>query len=147
VCATATTVFDVINTPAFLADVTRKGTLLRASVTAACAGNPAVVEARGSGLLVGVQLTGPAGKVVDAARARGLLIITAGKGDVVRLVPPLVVTDAEIGQCAKLLAAAIDDVYPRPPPAPAAAGAPAAAPRAVEGGNFFAKMWNTIKPW
>ena len=56
------------------------------------------------GLLVGVQLDVMAGKVVEAARAEGLLIITAGKGDVVRLVPPLVISDAEIEECCQVLA-------------------------------------------
>ena len=42
--------------------------------------------------------------MVDAAREQGLLIITAGKGDSVRLVPPLTVTDDEIDTCCRILA-------------------------------------------
>ncbi len=42
------------------------------------------------GLLVGVQLDIPAGPVVDAAREMGVLAITAGNGNIIRLVPPLV---------------------------------------------------------
>ena len=37
-----------------------------------------------------------AGPVVDLARDLGVLAITAGKGDIVRLVPPLVLNDADI---------------------------------------------------
>lgn len=55
------------------------------------------------GLIVGVQLDVMAGPVVDAARDAGVLAITAGKGDVIRLVPPLVVTDEEIDTCARVL--------------------------------------------
>lgn len=103
VCATAGAVFDVIADPAFLASVDAKGERLRAGLRASLAGNPHVREVRGLGLLVGVQLDQAAGPVVEAARAEGLLIITAGKGDVIRLVPPLVITDAEIdAACAKL---------------------------------------------
>lgn len=39
----------------------------------------------------------------QACRAKGLLIITAGKGDVVRLVPPLTVSAAEVEQAIALL--------------------------------------------
>ena len=59
-------------------------------------GNPHVKDVRGLGLLVGVELDIMAGPVVDAAREMGVLAITAGKGDIVRLVPPLVLTDADI---------------------------------------------------
>lgn len=44
-----------------------------------------------------------AGKLVEAARERGVIVITAGKGDIVRLVPPLVVTEEEIEQCCRVL--------------------------------------------
>jgi acetylornithine aminotransferase len=103
VCAAAGAVFDVISDPAFLASVEAKGERLRAGLRKATAGNAHVKEVRGLGLLVGVQLDVPAGPVVEAARAEGLLIITAGKGDVVRLVPPLVITEAEIDECCEVL--------------------------------------------
>lgn len=106
VCHAACAVFDIINDASFLESVHRKGEALRAGLRAALAGNAHVVEVRGTGLIVGVQLDQPAGPVVDAARSKGLLIITAGKGDIVRLVPPLVVTDAEITECCRLLAEA-----------------------------------------
>lgn len=103
VCATACTVFDIIADPSFLASVNSKGERLRAGLRAKLAGNPHVKEVRGSGLLVGVQLDAMAGKLVDAARQEGLLIITAGKGDVIRLVPPLTVTEEEIDSCCEIL--------------------------------------------
>ena len=72
--------------------------------------NPHVKEVRGVGLLCGVQLDMPAGPVVDEAREQGVLAITAGKGDIVRLVPPLVVTDEEIDTCAEVLGKALAKV-------------------------------------
>eukprot|EP00775_Hariotina_reticulata_P009378 gene9378-9541_t len=103
VCGTACTVFDVIANPAFMASVEAKGELLRQGLREATAGNKHVKEVRGLGLLVGVQLDMMGGPVVDAARAAGVLIITAGKGDVLRLVPPLTVTEEEIDHCCKVL--------------------------------------------
>lgn len=74
--------------------------------------NPHVKEVRGSGLLCGVQLDIMAGPIVEAARDMGILVITAGKGDVIRLVPPLVVTEEEIDKCAEVLAVAMNKVAP-----------------------------------
>ncbi|KAI3423888.1 hypothetical protein D9Q98_009722 [Chlorella vulgaris] len=103
VCHAACTVFDIISDPEFLADVTRKGELLRSGLREALAGNPHVQEVRGLGLICGVQLDVMAGPLVNAARDRGIIVITAGKGDIVRLVPPLVVTEEQIAQCCAVL--------------------------------------------
>lgn len=46
----------------------------------------------------------PAGPVCKLAMERGLIVITAGKGDVVRLVPPLTVSEAEIDEAVAVLA-------------------------------------------
>lgn len=103
VCHAACTVFDIIAAPEFLAEVTRKGEKLRAGLREALAGNPHVKEVRGLGLICGIQLDAMAGPLVTAARDRGLIVITAGKGDIVRLVPPLIVSDEEIEQCCQVL--------------------------------------------
>lgn len=47
-------------------------------------------------VLLGIQLDEPAGGIVEAARARGLLVITAGVGDVIRLAPALTVEVEQI---------------------------------------------------
>ncbi len=43
----------------------------------------------------------------QACRAKGLLIITAGKGDIIRLVPPLIVSAAEVDQAIRILKEAL----------------------------------------
>ncbi|GFR42253.1 hypothetical protein Agub_g3148 [Astrephomene gubernaculifera] len=113
VCHVACTVFDIINDPAFLAAVEQKGDRLREGLKRTMGSNPHVKEVRGVGLLVGVQLDMMAGGVVEAARDMGVMVITAGKGDVVRLVPPLVITDEEIDKCCEVLGAAIAKVAPQ----------------------------------
>ncbi|GIL77713.1 hypothetical protein Vretimale_6691 [Volvox reticuliferus] len=112
VCHVACTVFDIINNPTFLTSIEQKGHRLREGLKRTMGNNPHVKEVRGVGLLVGVQLDIMAGPVVDAARDMGVLAITAGKGDVIRLVPPLVVTDAEIDKCCEVLGTAISEVAP-----------------------------------
>jgi len=57
--------------------------------------HPLVAEVRGAGLLIGVQLTRPVARAVhDAALQAGFLTNAAG-ADVLRLAPPLVVTQAQ----------------------------------------------------
>jgi acetylornithine aminotransferase len=65
--------------------------------------NSHVKEVRGQGLLVGIQLDVPASPLVAAALKAGLLILTAGKGDVVRLAPPLIISKQEIDQAVEIL--------------------------------------------
>ena len=57
--------------------------------------SPHVLDVRGRGLLLGLQLDIPAGDVVKAGFAHGLVLVNAGP-DVLRLAPPLVITDAEL---------------------------------------------------
>ena len=71
-------------------------------------------EVRGRGLIVGYQLSdsakNQANEIVTAARERGLLIITAGDG-VIRIVPPLVISSAEISQGLTILEDAMNVAF------------------------------------
>jgi acetylornithine/N-succinyldiaminopimelate aminotransferase len=67
---------------------------------------PGVREVRGRGLLLGAVLDRDAAPVVDACRARGVLVLSAGS-DVLRLSPPLVVTATEIGEALEVIGAAL----------------------------------------
>ena len=49
---------------------------------------------------------------MNAARDEGLLIITAGAGDIVRMVPPLTVTMDEIQSCAEIFGKVLNSVMP-----------------------------------
>ena len=51
----------------------------------------------------------PAGPVVAAALEAGLIVITAGKGDVVRMVPPLIIEPEHVQQCIDILAKVIPE--------------------------------------
>jgi acetylornithine/N-succinyldiaminopimelate aminotransferase len=95
-CAAANAVLDVILAPGFLADVDRRAGLLRRKLEAVAAEYPEVVtEVRGLGLILGLKAAVPNGELQSAFTAEGLLTVAAGE-NVVRLVPPLVITDADI---------------------------------------------------
>ena len=107
VCHAANAVYDKVNTPAFMRNVVERGEQLRNGLREALASDARVTEVRGSGLLVGVQLSVPAGPLVGICRDLGLLVITAGAGDVLRLLPPLVVSEAEVDKAVAVIAEAM----------------------------------------
>jgi 4-aminobutyrate aminotransferase-like enzyme len=53
--------------------------------------------------MIGVELTGDAAEVVRHCMARGLLIITSGSGNVLRFVPPLIITEADADHAVTIL--------------------------------------------
>ncbi len=89
-CAAACAVVEAID-DALLENVSARG----AQLAEGLAGLPGVREVRGRGLLLAALLDRDAGEVVDECRAHGLLVLTAGP-DVLRLLPPLVVGEAEV---------------------------------------------------
>ncbi|BDA48110.1 Acetylornithine aminotransferase [Coccomyxa sp. Obi] len=104
VTAAADAVVDIIAQPAFLERVLALGERLRSGLRSALAGNAHVMEVRGLGLITGIQLDVMAGDIVKKARDQGLIVITAGKGDVVRLVPPLIITEDDVDIAVRILA-------------------------------------------
>ena len=61
-----------------------------------------LLERRGMGLMQGIQCTLPVGKVSAAALEKGLIVITAGS-DVLRFVPPLIITESDIDDMTAIL--------------------------------------------
>jgi predicted acetylornithine/succinylornithine family transaminase len=90
-----------IAAPGFLEDVRRRGELL-GSLLGEFTSLSSVAEARGVGLMWGLELNVAAAPVVSAALQAGLLVTSAGER-VVRLLPPLVISDAEVHEGAGLL--------------------------------------------
>jgi acetylornithine/succinyldiaminopimelate/putrescine aminotransferase len=95
VAAVSEAVLDRVNEPGFLADVAAKGQYLRERLEEL--NSPHIVEVRGRGLMVGVDLDVPAGDLVTAGYAHGLLTVNAGP-NTLRLVPPLIISRPEIDQ-------------------------------------------------
>jgi len=96
--AVGNAVLDVMLAPAFLDGVRRIGLLLKQRLAELKDRHPAVLaEIRGEGLLIGLRSVVPSGELVDELRAEKLLTAAAGD-NVVRLLPPLIVGEAEIGE-------------------------------------------------
>jgi acetylornithine aminotransferase len=93
-CRAALATFDAIAEEGLLDRAARTGEAIRAGFRDALAGVAGVVEVRGMGLMIGIELDRPCGDLVKQALAAGLLInVTADR--VIRLLPPLVFTDAD----------------------------------------------------
>jgi len=109
-CAVGAKVMEIVNTPAFLDDVNRKAGLLRQKLEGLVAGHPTVFEAvRGSGLMLGLKCKALNGDVVNAGYDAKVLTVPAAD-NVVRLLPPLTITDDEIAQAVARLSAAATQV-------------------------------------
>lgn len=80
----------------------RKGELLLSALRKELEGNQLVREIRGVGLMVGVDLTIQGAETVKRMAARGVLV-NAASGNVIRLVPPLIITDEDLITCAREL--------------------------------------------
>ncbi|MEE0547225.1 MAG: acetylornithine transaminase [Peptococcaceae bacterium] len=100
---TACAVADIIFDDTFLAQVQEKGEYF-AKRLAECVDGKKVLEVRGRGLMLGLLLDDSVkpGDIVSAAAESGLLICTAGK-QVLRFVPPLVISKDEIDEAIEIL--------------------------------------------
>jgi acetylornithine/N-succinyldiaminopimelate aminotransferase len=94
IATVALSVLRRIAEPAFLAGVVARGEQIRATATAWMRSGT-VRDARGVGLMWGLELDVPAGPFIAKALDAGLLILTAGE-KVVRLLPPLVIDESEL---------------------------------------------------
>ncbi|WP_369123564.1 aspartate aminotransferase family protein [Blautia obeum] len=98
VCAAVSKVFDIFEQDNILAHVQELTPYLEEKLDALVDKYPIVAARRGKGFMQGLVIEGTTvGSVVTKALANGLLVISAGS-DVLRLVPPLVITKEHINE-------------------------------------------------
>jgi 4-aminobutyrate aminotransferase len=119
-CAAALAVLDEVATPEFRARADSLGARLRARLDALAARVPAVGEVRGLGPMLALELVRDsatkepdaalANRTAELARERGLVLLTCGlRGNVIRLLPPLIDADDEIEEGLEILEEALVD--------------------------------------
>jgi acetylornithine/N-succinyldiaminopimelate aminotransferase len=97
-CAVGAKVVEIISDPAFLAEVARKGALMRQGLESLVARHPTVFEAvRGEGLMLGLKCKSAPADVVKAGYEAGVLTVAAAD-NVLRLLPALNIPDADIAE-------------------------------------------------
>ncbi len=115
-CAAGNAVLDVLLAPGFLEGVQARGRTLAAALERLIAARPDVYEGvRGhgsaAGLMIGLKCRLPVADLQEAALQEELLVVTAGD-NVLRIIPPLVVSDAECREAVDRLARVAERVAP-----------------------------------
>jgi acetylornithine/N-succinyldiaminopimelate aminotransferase len=111
--AVGNAVLDVILEDGFLGNVRRVSGLLREGLESLRERHPAVIaDIRGDGLLTGFRTHVPNTEFIAAARDEGLLVIGAG-GNVVRLLPPLIIGETEVAEAVAQIEAACATITAR----------------------------------
>jgi len=101
--AAGNAVLDVVLAPGFLDKVRRTTLLLKQRLAELKDRHAGVIaEVRGEGLLIGLRIIPPSGELVDALRAEKLLTVGAGD-NVVRLLPPLIIGEAELDEAVGMI--------------------------------------------
>jgi acetylornithine/N-succinyldiaminopimelate aminotransferase len=102
-CAIGARVLEIVGDPAFLSDVNRRAGLFRQGLEALVASHPDVFEAvRGTGLMLGLVCKAPNSDVVSACYGEEILTVAAAE-NVVRLLPALNISEADIGEALRRL--------------------------------------------
>jgi len=96
-CTAALTVLEVLEEESLLENVNARGEQLMQGLKALQSRFPLIREVRGQGLLIGAELSVESAPFIADARERGLLVLSAGP-NVLRLLPPLNVTEAEVDE-------------------------------------------------
>ena len=106
-CKAASTVLDIIEEEDLLTKSTENGQYFRDQLSTLKEKHDCIVEVRGLGMMIGIELNYECGDLVNKALENGVIINVAG-GNVVRLIPPLILTRDEIDQVVKV----IDKILP-----------------------------------
>jgi acetylornithine/N-succinyldiaminopimelate aminotransferase len=111
--AVGNAVLDVVLEPGFLENVSRMGLLFKQKLAGVVDGHPDLLaDVRGEGLLTGLKCRVPNTEV--AAALRDAKLLTVGAGDnVVRLIPPLIVTETELDEAVSRLEAGLSKLEQR----------------------------------
>ena len=114
-CTAALTTLEVIEEDNLLQAAIDRGQQIREGLAAQFKGTAGVREIRGRGLMIGIELDRPCGELVTRALERGLLI-NVTVDNVIRLLPPLVISQAEAAEVVELLGSLVKDFLSQPRP-------------------------------
>ncbi len=118
-CAAALATLNAIEEEGLMKNAQAIGAMILAGLREGLAGSPGVIEIRGVGLMIGIELDRPCGDLVTQAMEAGLLInVTMDK--VVRLLPPLIINEPEARQLLSILVPLVRGFLAQPAAAVAA---------------------------
>ena len=106
VCAAVKAVLEIFEEEQIVAHVQEISTYLEEKLNSLVENNEFVETRRGKGLMQGLVLKKPVGEVIKKAMEQGLIVISAG-GNVLRLVPPLTITESHVNEMIEKLEKAL----------------------------------------
>ena len=106
VCVAVDTVLGIVEEEKILEHVQETAAYLEMKLEEIAEKSPYVEERRGKGLMQGLVLTKPVGRVIQKAMEKGLIVISAS-GNVLRMVPPLIITKGHIDEMIEKLEMAL----------------------------------------
>ena len=95
--AAALETLHIMKEAGFLEEVRSKSAILLEQLQLAFQDHPKISAVRGLGMMIGIETSASLSKIVEGARQKGLIILTAGE-NVIRLLPPLTISREEIQQ-------------------------------------------------
>lgn len=95
--AAALETLHIMKEAGFLEEVRSKSAILMEELQLAFQDHPKISAVRGLGMMIGIETSASLSRLVEAARQKGLIILTAGE-NVIRLLPPLTISREEIQQ-------------------------------------------------
>ena len=95
--AAALETLHIMKETGFMEEVRSKSAILLEQLQFAFQDHPKISTVRGLGMMIGIETSASLSKIVEAARQKGLIILTAGE-NVIRLLPPLTINREEIQQ-------------------------------------------------
>lgn len=101
-CAAANKVFELYEKEGILENVNRVAPYLEKKLMELMARHDCIKEHRGVGLMQGLLFEQPVGPIINKAVEKGLLLINAG-ANIIRFVPPLVITEKDVDQMIAIL--------------------------------------------
>jgi len=107
--AAALETLHIMKEAGFLEEVRSKSAILMEQLQLAFQDYPKVSAVRGLGMMIGIETSASLSKIVEAARQKGLIILTAGE-NVIRLLPPLTISREEIQQGIAILKEVFSEV-------------------------------------
>jgi acetylornithine/N-succinyldiaminopimelate aminotransferase len=102
VAAAVNAVFDIFEKKKVLDNVNEVAPYLKERLNEVKAKHSDIVDVRGLGLMCGIEFNHPVGDIVKKAMEKGVIMISAGK-NIVRLVPPLVITKSDVDKFISVL--------------------------------------------
>ena len=108
--AAALAVIDVIESEQLLANAVKVGAVLKAKLEEFADQYDKLLDVHGKGLMLGLVTEDNAKDLVDAFRAQGLLVLTAGE-HVVRFLPPLTLSESDLEDVFDMISDALDCTY------------------------------------